>query len=337
MTPRQRVQAALRHEPTERIPYNFMFTPPAQEALCRRLGVDDLQESLACHLYLYGPSGKPLYASPEEYGPRITDEFGVTWSASDRDRGAPIGHPLAQGTFDGYVFPDPHRAQRWETVAEAAEQYADQFRLGVIGDLWERACFMCGIENLLIYLSIAPAFVHELLDRLCDYNVATLEGLATFKPDGVFISDDYGFQDRLMVAPATWRTFVGPRLARMLEAAQRHGLVSMLHSCGHVSPIVPDLIDMGLDILHPIQPEAMDVFDLKREFGTDITFCGGISTQQTLNRGTPEEVREEVLLKAEQLGRGGGYILEPGITIQADVPVENMVALIQAAREYRRG
>jgi len=90
---------------------------------------------------------------------------------------------------------------------------------------------------------------------------------------------------------------------------------------------------MGLDILHPIQPEAMDVFDLKKKFGNHLTFCGGVRTQDLLPYGTPEQVREEVRNLKRKMGKGGGYILEPGITIQADVPIENMVAMIEEARK----
>ena len=336
MTPRELVIAALDHQETERVPYNFMFSPPARRALEDHYGVTDLQHHLGIGLYLFACFGKPLYALPSEHGPSITDEFGVVWATSYIDRGYPIRHPLAAPTLRGYRFPDPLAPARWENLPDGLARHADEYRVAVIGDLWERAHFMRGLDALLMDLYTAPEFVHELLDAICEYNMATLERMVGFRPDCVFISDDYGFQDRLMMPPEKWREFVRPRLARLLSAAKAHGLSTMLHTCGNVSEIVPDFVDLGLDILHPIQPEAMDVFELKREYGCDITFCGGISTQQTLPFGTPEEVRAEVLLKAEQLGRGGGYILEPGITLQADVPLRNLVALVEAAREYRR-
>jgi uroporphyrinogen decarboxylase len=336
MTPRDLVCAALRHEETECIPYNFMFSPPAEAVLRKHYGCQDLQAHLDSNLYLFGCAGKPLYAPPVEYGPSITDEFGVVWATSDIDRGYPFEHPLPEPTLAAYAFPDPHAPERWEPVPDAANGYPHQFRIAVIGDLWERAHFMRGLDALLMDLHEAPGFVHELLDGICDYNLATLDGMAAFGPDGVFISDDYGFQDRLMMSPADWREFVKPPLARLLAAAKQYDLVTMLHSCGNVSAIVPDLIEIGLDILHPIQPEAMDVFALKREYGADITFCGGISTQRTLPYGTPDDVRDEVNEKAEALGKGGGYILEPGITLQADVPLANLVALVEGARSYRR-
>ena len=333
---RDLVYAALRHEETERIPYNFMFSPPPEAALRRHFATADLQDYLDINLYLFGCLGKPLYASPEQYGPTITDQFGVVWSTSNRDRGYPVQHPLTEATLTGYQFPDPLTPERWAEVAEKARKYPGQFRVAVIGDLWERAHLMRGLDNLLMDLHIAPNFVHDLLDHICEYNLATLQGMASFKPDGVFLSDDYGFQEQLMMSPDHWREFVKPRLARLLTAAKNYSLVTMLHSCGNVSAIVPDLIEIGLDILHPIQPEAMDVFALKREYGRDITFCGGISTQWTLPYGTPAEVKTEVNTKATELGKGGGYILEPGITLQADVPLDNLLALIEAARAYRR-
>ncbi|HXK45243.1 MAG TPA: uroporphyrinogen decarboxylase family protein, partial [bacterium] len=104
------------------------------------------------------------------------------------------------------------------------------------------------------------------------------------------------------------------------------------HSCGYIIPIIPDLIELGLDILHPVQPEAMDIYYLKKEFGTDLSFCGGISTQDLLVRGTPEQVRNEVKRLKETMGKGGGYILEPGITIQADVLAHNLFAMIDEAK-----
>ena len=313
-----------------------MFSPPAEQRLKAHYGVDDLQSHLDINLYLYACVGKPLYASPAEYGPTIRDEFGVVWATSDIDRGYPIEHPLQRPTLEGYTFPDPLAPERWDGVAEASKRYPHQFRLAVIGDLWERAHFMRGLDTLLIDLIENPSFVHELMAAICEYNLATLEGMAQFRPDGVFISDDYGFQDRLMMRPEQWRQFIKPYVGELLAAAVARGLVTMIHTCGHVTDIIPDLIELGLDILHPIQPEAMDIFALKREFGRDITLCGGISTQRLLPFGTPEEIRSEVHHTIAVMSQGGGYIAEPGITLQADVPTENLVALIETAREFRR-
>ena len=336
MSPRELVYAALRHEETPTVPYNFMFSPPAEARLRERYDADDLQAALDIHLYLFAPAGKPLYASPDHFGLTITDEFGVVWATSRVDRGYPVTHPLKAASLADYRFPDPLAPARWKGVAESAARYPDQFHVAVIGDLWERAHFMRGLDALLCDLVESPSFVHRLLETICQYNLATLERMATFRPDAVFVSDDYGFQDRMMMSPAMWRRFVKPRLAQLLAEAKGRGLATMLHTCGHVTEIVPDLIEIGLDILHPIQPEAMDIRALKREYGRDITFCGGISTQRLLPFASPAEVRAEVHETISTMSRGGGYITEPGITLQADVPTDNLVALIEAAREFRR-
>lgn len=336
MTPRELVLAALHHQETPQVPYNCMLSPLAEERLRAYYRTTDLLDSLGLHLYLFGCVGKPLYAHPDQYGPTISDEFGVVWATSAVDRGYPVAHPLSRPSLASYSFPDPLDPARWQGVAQAASRYPHKFRLAVVGDLWERAHFLRGLQPLLMDLTDHPAFVHQLLDLLCEYNLATLERLAEYGPDGVFISDDYGFQDRLMLRPEQWREFVQPRLRRLVAAAHRRGLVAMLHSCGNLTAIMPDLVETGLDILHPIQPEAMDIMWLKREYGRDLTFCGGISTQRLLPFSSPDQVRAQVRRTITQMSAGGGYITEPGITVQADVPVENIVAFLEEARQYRR-
>lgn len=336
-TPRDLVCAALRHEETELLPYNFMLSPPAERALCDHLALPEADAWIAPCLYFYGCSDKPLYARPEKYGPTITDQWGVVWATSELDRGYPVRHPLQDlPPLASYTWPDPFAPRRWEHVGRNAALHPERFRVAVVGDLWERANFLCGLSTLLLALYERPSYVHDLLDGICRYNLATLDRIAEEQPEALFLSDDYGLQRSLMMSPRDWRRFIKPRLALLFEAARRHGCRTMLHSCGCVTEILPDLIELGLDILHPVQPEAMDLAFVKREYGRAITFCGGLNTQQLLPAGTPREVADEVNRLGQELGRGGGYILEPGITVQADVPVENLVAAVQAAQAFRR-
>lgn len=342
-TPRELVRAALRHEETERLPYNFMLAPPAERALCERLDVADADAWVSPHLYFYGCRDKPLYACPEQHGPTITDQWGVVWSTSDSDRGYPLVHPLREhNDLASFDWPDPLAAPRWERVADNAALHPERFRVAVVGDLWERANFLCGLATLLLSLRERPMFVHQLLERIMEYDLATLDRLAHAegpgfsRPDALFLSDDYGLQRSLMMSPQDWRHFIKPHLMTLVGAAHRHGCLVMLHSCGCVAEIIPDLVAIGLDILHPVQPEAMDLGCLKREYGRDLTFCGGLNTQQLLPGGTPEEIRQEVNRLGEEMGQGGGYILEPGITVQGDVPAENLIAAVEAADAFRR-
>ena len=149
--------------------------------------------------------------------------------------------------------------------------------------------------------------------------------------EAIALSDDWGTQQSLLISPSHWRQLVKPLLSEIYSFARERGRHVFQHSDGNISSIIGDLIEIGLDILHPIQPETMDILRLKREFGRDLTFCGGIGTQRLLARATPEEVRAEVRHVTEALSKGGGYILSPAINLQDDVPVENIAALLEEA------
>jgi uroporphyrinogen decarboxylase len=285
-----------------------------------------------------GPrSVKPLYADPEDFGETVTDEFGVTWLTSRIDRGSPIGRCLPEPTLSGYRFPDPTQARRFEDLGAWCREQEGHYRVVWVGDLWERATFMRGMEDLLLDVALHSGFVEALLGGITDCIQHTMEIVfEQFEFEAIGVSDDYGTQKAMIISPESWRKLVRPCLARVYGLAKKHGRGVFHHSCGNIVPIIGDMIDLGLDVLHPIQPEAMDILHLKREFGRDVTFCGGIPTQNLLVTGTPDDVRREVQRLKRDMGRGGGYILEPGITIQDDVPLENMVAMIDEARADRR-
>jgi len=335
MTDRDWIRTTLEHRQAHAVPYNFMFSPPARARLAACFGTSDLEAALRFPMRFMGTKSiKPLYAPRAEFGPEVSDEFGVRWSTSDIDRGAPIGPCLQEADLSGYRFPDPSAAYRFEHLADWTAANADHYTFVWIGDLWERATFMRGMEAILLDLAMRPVVVEELLRGLADYILQTMEILfSRFTFDGVSLSDDYGTQRGMLMSPGHWRKFIKPLLAEIYGLARRHGRTVFHHSCGNIVPIIGDLIDIGLDVLHPIQPEAMDIVQLKREFGSDLTFCGGIRTQDLLPHGTPGEVRDEVRRLKDVMGRGGGYILEPGITLQDDVPVANMLAMVEAARE----
>ncbi len=328
------IRQALAHREPDAVPYNFHFSPPARARLAAHFGADDVETAIGLPIRMSGPkSVKPLYASPSRFGGSVADEFGVVWSTSEIDRGSPIGPCLPEPDLSRYKFPDPAAAYRFEHLADWTAANAQHYTLLAGGDLFERATFMRGMQGILLDLALNQRFVEELLRGLTDYILQTLEILfARFAFDALWISDDYGSQRSMLMSPAHWRKFIKPRLAEIYDLAHRRGRAVFHHSCGNIVPIVGDLIDLGLDVLHPIQPEAMDVFQLKRDFGSRLTFCGGIRTQDLLPHGTPQQVRDEVRRLKDAMGQGGGYILEPGITLQADVPEANLLALIEQSQ-----
>ena len=334
MANREWIQRVLDHDGSAPVPYNLMLSPPARRKLDEHFGTADIEGFLDLPVRMSGTQSiKPLYAPPDQHGDRIRDEFGVEWTTSDIDRGAPVRPCLTEPTLAGYTFPDPAAPYRFPHLAEWCGANAGHYTILWVGDLWERATFMCGMERLLLWVALEPAFVDALLRGIADTILRTMDILLErFAFDGIAVSDDYGTQKAMLISPEAWRRFVRPRLADIFGRAKAAGRTVFLHSCGNVRPIVPDLVDLGLDILHPIQPEAMDIFELKRTFGRHLTFCGGLGTQDLLVHASPAQIHREVLRLRDEMGRGGGYILEPGITLQADVPLANILALIDAAR-----
>jgi uroporphyrinogen decarboxylase len=205
-----------------------------------------------------------------------------------------------------------------------------------LGGLFERAWSLCGgFERYLYYLAAEIAFVEELTEKLTDYVCALVPQVAGMGVDGVRIGDDWGFQRNLMIRPEHWRRIYKKHYARIFNTIHEHGFITAMHSCGCLNKIIPDLIEAGLDIYHPLQPEAMDVAQARRDFGRNITFWGGLGTQTTLPLGTPEDVRREVRDRIA-LFRDGGYIMAPAGAISPETPVENVVAFIETARDQCR-
>ena len=332
-TDRAWIQQTLEHRESAAVPYNFMFSPPAERVAREHYG-QDLEERLSLPVRMTGlKSIKPLYADPDEYGDTVTDEFGVVWSTSKIDRGSPIGPCLLEPDLSQYDFPNPAEAYRFTGIGEWCAKQEGHYRIIWVGDLWERATFMRGMQQLLIDVALNPKFVEALLRSLTDYILKTARILLEqYAFEAIAVSDDYGTQKGMIISPRDWRRLVRPCLSAIYDLAKSYGRAVFHHSCGNFVPIIGDMIDIGLDILHPIQPEAMDILFLKKEFGKHLTFCGGISTQDLLVSSTPDQVRSEVQRLKCQMAGGGGYILEPGITIQADVPIDSMIAMIDEAR-----
>lgn len=330
------IQSALSHQETEAVPYYFDFTPLARRKIERYYG-SPIEERLNFPVRMTGlKTIKPLYADPSDFGETAGDEFGVIWSTSEIDRGVPVRPCLSDADLSEYTFPDSAASYRFEGLADWCRENREHYTIVWVGDLWERATFMRGMENILMDLVLHPGFVDELLSGIADCLLGTMGILFEgFEFDGIAMSDDYGTQHSMLMSPSAWRRFVRPHLAEIYGLAKHHGRTVFQHSDGHIHPIIGDLIELGCDILHPVQPEAMDVFHLKREFGQDLTLWGGMRTQDLLVAGTPEEIRDAVKQLKRELGRGGGYVMGNGITLQADVPLDNMVAMIEEARERR--
>lgn len=329
MTKKERVKLAISHQETDIVPYNIGFTTLAWEKLVVYLGRAPTLDELGLHIL-------SLAASPPDAWVEVKpgfwkDEFGVVWNRTvDKDIGNP--EPIFLEPYIGdYEFPDPDDPRRYAHFPAFIEANNDKFILCEIGfSLFERAWSMRGMENLLIDMKANPSFVHELLDAITDFNIRIIRNAVKYPIDGFFFGDDWGQQRGLIMGPILWREFIKPRLKRMYEEVHKAGLPVFIHSCGDVQELFPELIEIGVDVFNPFQPEVMDIFEMKRKYGDRLSFFGGISVQRLLPFGTPEEVRKETSRILKEIGRGGGYIASPSHAIPKDVPVENILALIEA-------
>jgi len=204
----------------------------------------------------------------------------------------------------------------------------------IYGSHFEKAYFARGFENLLSDIAGEPEYAQRLLDRIIDKNMVMLENfIDRAVVDGVLLGSDWGSQRGLLMSPNAWRELIKPGELREYELIRAAGKHIWIHSCGDITEILPDLCEMGVDVLNPVQPECMDIYEHKNKYGKQLTFWGGISTQRTLPFGSPDEVRHETRKIIEVLSDGGGYIASPSQELQDDVPLDNVMAMIEVIKE----
>lgn len=323
------VYRALAFEPVDRVPYAVDFTGPAREKLCA-----DPEGRL-----LYERLRNDLLLSPVlrvEWGVRdaagyYRDEYGLLW---DRRLDEDIGIPqpfLTPENLDSLRLPDPRAPGRFEALQRSIREHPDRFQVLCLDfSLFERAWGMRGLEAFLADLLERPDFAEELLDRILLFNLQVIEaGLAACpEVDAVHSGDDFGSQAGILMGPDLWRRMLKPRLARQYAAVKAAGKKVSIHSCGKVQEILDDLVEIGVDLFNPFQPEVMDVEGLHRRYHGRLAFWGGISTQRLLPYGSPAEVEAEVD-RLLALGRRGGFVIAPAHATPADARVENMKAMLR--------
>jgi uroporphyrinogen decarboxylase len=338
MTRKERVKAALAHRDTGFVPYQVDLLAAAERKLRAHFGDQDLGEVIGNHVAMFEPSYFSLFKVADVGPAMFRDAFGATWELKPgEDIGTVIDHPLKDASLTGYRMPDPTAIMELDGIPAFVAKNRDRFIIGAIGfSLYERAWILRGIEPVLMDFVECPTFVEELFDRIVEFNLVITRRLCQFPIDAFHFGDDWGQQHGLIMGSATWRRLFKPRLRRLYGAVRAAGLPVSIHSCGDITEILPDLIEMGVNMITPLQAEAMDVAYLKREYGRDLAFWGGVSTQTTMPYGTPDEVRAEIRERIRIMGKDGGYILAPSHELQGDVPLANMLAFIDEARNQQR-
>ena len=334
LSPRERVWTALKHRQPDRVPYQISCTVPSRRKLEEYYGTVELDDLIGNHLAKF--KARP----PDELGwipdrPGFwRDEWGIVWNRTvDRDIGVPETHLLRARSLAGLAVPDPLSPVRYAALPAWIKVNRDRFRYVSFGmSLFERAWSLRGMADLLVDMIEAPEWVDELLDTILAFDLAVVEEMLKYEIDGLLYGDDWGQQRGLIFGPRLWRRFIKPRVAQMYSAVKRAGKVVMIHSCGRVQELFPDLIEVGLDVFNPFQPDVMDPYEMKRRYGDRLSFFGGVSVQHLLPHGTPAEIRSEVRRMMDEVGRDGGFIVAPSHDMPGDIPLENMLAFIETVR-----
>jgi len=351
MTGKAYVLSAVRHQATDRIPITFdaekevyemlhgHFRTEAKEALFDRLHVDT---------WMLLP-GSFMFGREEEQKDERLSIWGYGTKTVQYDGGAyqevcytPLSGKDEIADIKAHRWPSPGVFDFTHFPREAAA-HADRAIIGVF--TWGAyfiASYVRGLEDLLCDFAVNKEYAHYLIDTIADISAAALQTMLEGHGDGVdiiYMADDYCSQLAPLFSPAVFAEFVVPYLRRFVEITHRHDKTFLLHCCGAVRPLLPMIIDAGVDMLEPLQVSAhgMEPAGLKRDFGRDLCFYGGVDLQQVLCRGTAGQVADEVKRLVDILGEDGGYILGPGHTyIQVDAPLENILAMYQTAFSYRR-
>jgi uroporphyrinogen decarboxylase len=334
VTAKDRVVAALQHRKPDCTPWNVELCSAAMRAFTSAYGVtkDAFFDFAGNHIE------KISYNHGEYIDTGLfRDEFGVVW---DRTDGSDIGniknYILEKTDLSQYAEPKTDSESIKRDTENIINNGRDSFKTGKIGTLlFERAWSLRGMEQLLLDFYEEEDFVQELFRKITDYNVKIINEALRFSIDGFYFGDDYGQQTGMIMSPLFWNKYIKPCLARTFAPIKAKGLPVIFHSCGNILDIMDSLVEIGMDCYQTVQPEIYDLRNLKKRYGKCLSFYGAISTQRFLPFATPGETGTMIQETISILGSGGGYICAPTHQVPADVPVQNIIAMIEACRSLQ--
>ncbi len=362
MNSKQRVITTLNHQQPDRVPVDYWAVPEVDQILLEAFQLKNKEEILdkfeVDFRYV-----KPVYAGSDfEERPdgslhrklaegRLVDIWGVKRKEIEWAKGtylevtrSPLAEIESVREIENYPLPEVKNFD-YHSLSEQCDKYRDfgiiftGDRLATRASVFKLAMYLRGIDNLLMDMISNPKLVEALVSRLLEFHLEhnrLIFEAATAKVGIFMMGDDFGSEKGLLISPSMFRKFFKPALRSLIDLAKRFSLKTMLHSCGGIRELIPDFIEIGLDILNPVQIRAkgMDPEDLKGEFGRNICFHGSIDVQEELPFRTPDEIRKIVKSRIKVLGENGGFILAPAHNLQSDIAIENIIAMYEAKREY---
>jgi len=345
MIARDRVLAALNFEEADRPPVFASFVPEIEERLRDRFCIDALDLGAALGNDLVKSCAgleASFYGGPE---PEYTDPWGIRWCYAKNAFGSfteIAEHPLAgdPSRLDSFEIPDPEAGGQYDAFRRMKAAYGkEKFLIGSSQiSIFEASWYLRGLDTFLMDLVAEPDYAHALMDKVMQFPLGAARKFVDLGADMVWFGDDVSMQSGMMISREMWRKFLKGRYALLFAACKEAGprVKIAYHSCGNCETILDDLIEIGLDVLNPIQPTAMDPMKIKKRYGKRLALFGGLCVQHVMPRGNPDEVRKAVLNLKAGCGKGGGYILAPAHHIQGDTPIDNITAFYEAALSTKK-
>ena len=344
MNSRERTCMAIAHEEPDRPPVSATLTPEASAVLRKEFGHEEVDLG-----YLMGNDLiKTTVGIENSYymseAPEYTCPFGVVWKNTQNYTGAYteiIGGALRDDDggekLRAYRIPDPDDPSLYAHVYDAVKRYGkEKYIVGSCQcSIFETAWYLHGLEDTLIDMEDNEEYIDELFDKIMQFPMRAGLHMIEAGVDMVWLGDDIATQRGMLISPENWRRYLKERYAQIFAAFReaRKDIVIAYHSCGNCVDVLDELADIGLDVINPIQPLAMDPYMVKRRFGKRLTLFGAIDVQKLMPFGTKEEIIQTVRDYKKYLGAHGGYILSPAHHLQSDTSLENMLAFYETAKE----
>ena len=360
MNSREKVMTTIHHRRPDRIPLDGWFSRNTwlklkryfnalnDEVILERLGIDfrpvimypgpDFRKdskflkfvaedtNFSCSDYICRQVGDGLYE--DEWGVQIKlNKDGINWTYTY--------HPLQDLSLKKLKIPDLSETGRFDDAKKRVKKLGDKFIYGGVSTCFRRGWLLTGFTRFLETLLLDRQFIEKLLDQLIEFEIKEVKMYADAGVNMIEFLGDLGTEESLFLSPKLWREIFKPGMKSVIESVRGKNLFFFLHTDGNIEEIIPDLIEIGINILNPIQPECMDPFKIKKKYGDKLTLHGTMSLQKTLSFGTPDDVRMEAKSRIENCGYNGGLILAPSNVLTNDIPIENIIAFYDYVKEYK--
>lgn len=347
MTPRENILCTLRRKQPEYVPFQFDLCPSLMKEFHQRTGAQNVEAYYDFDMRTFGLNPTRHHNDYSAYFGKLKpgttiNEWGVGHEPGSVEHFTKFLHPME--TFEtpeevwNFPAPDILAPYRWEGMKERmaackAAGYAARFSAIQI---FEPAWYLRGLDNLLCDMLTDEEMAHACLERMARFEIETARRAAQCGADIILFGDDVGTQKDMMMDPELYRKWLKPDMARAIAAAKEENpdVIAVYHSDGVIDAIIPDLIEIGMDVLNPVQPECVNPKALKEQYGDKIAFWGCIGTQTTMPFGSVEEVEETVRRMIEDVGKDGGLVLAPTHLLEPEVPYDNIEAFVRAVRRY---